>query len=140
MAIAYLTRRVRFAAAHRYRLPELSDAENEQRFGLCARANYHGHTYLCEVTVRGTIDERTGMIVDLGTVDRVLERDVRTRFDHTNLNLDIPEFAEGRLMPTGENLARLVFETVGRALAGVADVHEVCVAEDATLSATYRGE
>ncbi|HEX8725423.1 MAG TPA: 6-carboxytetrahydropterin synthase [Gemmatimonadaceae bacterium] len=140
MATAYLTRRVTFAAAHRYRLPELSDEENTRRFGLCARPNYHGHSYVCDVTVRGTIDERTGMIVDLGDLDRVLDRDVRARFEHANLNLDVPEFAEGRLMPTGENLARHIFQTVQRGLGGAAEVCEVRVAEDATLSATYRGE
>lgn len=140
MATAYLTRRVTFAAAHRYRLPELSDEENTRRFGLCARPNYHGHSYVCDVTVRGTIDERTGMIVDLGDLDRVLDRDVRALFEHANLNLDVPEFAEGRLMPTGENLARHIFQTVQRGLGGAAEVCEVRVAEDATLSATYRGE
>lgn len=139
MAIASLTRRITFAAAHRYRLPELSDAENAQRFGLCARPNFHGHTYTVDVTVRGTIDERTGMIMDLGDLDRVLERDVRARFDHANLNLDIPEFAEGKRMPTGENLARFIFDTVQRGLGAAATVTEVRVAEDATLSATYQG-
>ncbi|MHB2034506.1 MAG: 6-carboxytetrahydropterin synthase [Gemmatimonadaceae bacterium] len=140
MAIAYLTRRVTFAAAHRYRLPELSDAENERRFGLCARPNYHGHTYTCDVTVRGPIEERTGMIMDLADLDRVLERDVRARFDHANLNLDIPEFAEGALVPTGENLARHIFDTVQRGIGTAAAVCEVRVAVDTTLSAVYRGE
>lgn len=140
MAIAYLTRRITFAAAHRYRLPELSDVENEARFGLCARPNYHGHTYTCEVMVRGTIEERTGMIMDLAVLDQVLERDVRRRLDHANLNLDIPEFAEGKLMPTGENLARFVFQTVQRGIGAAAELCEVRVAEDATLGAVYRGE
>lgn len=140
MAIAYLTRRVTFAAAHRYRLPELSDAENTARFGLCARPNFHGHTYTCDVTVRGTIEERSGMIVDLGILDRVLERDVRARFDHANLNLDIPEFAEGKLMPSGENLSRFIFQTVQRGIGAAAEVSEVRVAEDLTLAAIYRGE
>ncbi len=140
MATAYLSRRITFAAAHRYRLPELSDAENERRFGLCARPNYHGHSYQCEVTVSGAIDERTGMIVDLADVDRVLEREVRARFDHANLNLDVPEFAEGKLMPTGENLARFIFERVQRGLGDATAVREVRVSEDATLTAIYRGE
>lgn len=140
MSIAYLTRRVSFAAAHRYRLPELNDAENEARFGLCARPNFHGHTYTCDVTVRGTMEDRTGMIMDLGVLDRVLERDVRSRFDHANLNLDITEFSEGNLMPTGENLARFIFQTVQRGIGSTAEVCEVRVAEDATLAASYRGE
>ena len=140
MALAYLTRRVKFAAAHRYRRPEWDDARNEAAFGACARPNYHGHSYACDVTVSGEIDPETGFVVDLGLLDRVLEREVRARFDHRNLNLDVPEFADGSLIPSGENLARLVFERVQSALGAAARVSEVRVAEDDTLSATYRGE
>lgn len=140
MARAYLTRRVTFAAAHRYRRPEWDDARNEATFGLCARPNYHGHTYVCDVTVGGEIDELTGFIVDLGVLDGVLAREVRERYDHRNLNLDIPEFAEGRQIPTGENLARLIFGQLRVALGSVVDVVEVRVAEDATLSSAFRGE
>ena len=138
MAHAELTRRVTFAAAHRYRRPEWDDARNEATFGLCARPSFHGHSYTCDVTVRGPIDAATGFVVDLGELDRVLAREVRDRFDHRNINLDVPEFADGRLVPTGENLARFIFERVQAALGARADVAHVTVAEDATLSATYR--
>lgn len=140
MARAYLTRRVTFAAAHRYRRPDWDDARNAQVFGACARPNYHGHTYTCDVTVGGTIDEETGFVVDLGLLDRVLQAEVRERYDHRNLNLDIPEFAEGRQIPTGENLARLILAQVQAALGQAADVVEVRVAEDATLWSSYRRE
>ncbi len=140
MARAYLTRRVTFAAAHRYRRPDWDDARNAQVFGACARPNYHGHTYTCDVTVGGTIDEETGFVVDLGVLDRVLQAEVRERYDHRNLNLDIPEFAEGRQIPTGENLARLILAQVQAALGHAADVVEVRVAEDATLWSSYRRE
>jgi 6-pyruvoyltetrahydropterin/6-carboxytetrahydropterin synthase len=135
----YLTRRVTFAAAHRYRLPQWSDEKNAEVFGLCARPNYHGHTYVCDVTVRGELDETTGMIVDLAKLDRVLEAEVRDRFDHHNINLDISEFADGRLMPTGENLARFIFERVQRALGAAAAVTAVTIAEDESLRVTYDG-
>ena len=140
MASAYLTRRITFAAAHRYRRPEWSDEENERVFGLCARPNYHGHSYVCEVTVRGEIDSRTGMLVDVAKLDGALALEVRDRFDHRNINLDVPEFAEGKLVPTGENLARFIYERLGDALRGSAKVTEVTVAEDATLRCTYRGD
>lgn len=140
MARGYLTRRVTFAAAHRYRRPEWDEARNAATFGACARPNYHGHTYRCEVTVAGEIDEVTGFVVDLGVLDGVLRREVHERYDHRNLNLDIPEFAEGRLIPTGENLARMIFGQVQEALAGVVQVVEVRVAEDETLWSMYRGE
>ena len=134
MAKAQLVRRVRFAAAHRYRRPDWSEEKNVEVFGLCARPNYHGHTYTCAVTVEGDIDPVTGMVIDLGVIDRVLQAEVIDRFDHRNINLDVPEFAEGRLIPTGENLARFVFERVQAAL-GAVRVVAVQVDEDETLSA-----
>jgi 6-pyruvoyltetrahydropterin/6-carboxytetrahydropterin synthase len=133
----YLTRRVTFAAAHRYRIAEWSDEKNTATFGLCARPNYHGHTYTCDVTVTGGVDPVTGFVADLAVLDRALEREVRDRLDHANLNLDLPEFADGKLMPTGENLARVIAERVQGALGGAARVTRVIVAEDSTLSATY---
>lgn len=138
MPNAYLTRRVTFAAAHRYRLPDWSDARNAEVFGACANPHFHGHSYVCEVTVRGPIDERTGMLVDLGVLDRVLATEVRGRFDHRNINLEVPEFADGRLVPTGENLARFIFERVQRSLGSSVTVTAVTVAEDDTLRAEYR--
>ena len=134
---ASLTRRVTFAAAHRYRIADWSDEKNEQTFGLCARPNYHGHTYVCDVTVTGEVDPKTGFCVDLGELDRILATEVRGRFDHRNINLDVPEFADGNLMPTGENLARFIFEKVEAALSTRARVTRVTVAEDSTLSTMY---
>jgi 6-pyruvoyltetrahydropterin/6-carboxytetrahydropterin synthase len=137
---ALLTRRVSFAAAHRYRIASWSDERNEQVFGLCARPSYHGHSYVCDVSVHGEIDETTGMLIDLGVLDRILDVEVRQRFDHRNINLDVPEFGEGKLMPTGENVARFVFHRVAAALeerGASARVIRVTIAEDATLSASY---
>jgi 6-pyruvoyltetrahydropterin/6-carboxytetrahydropterin synthase len=133
----YLTRRVTFAAAHRYRVADWSDEKNASTFGLCARPNYHGHSYVCDVTVTGDLDKLTGFVVDLGVLDRALQREVRERLDHANINLDVPEFGDGRLMPTGENLARFIAERVQGALGAAARVTRVTVAEDSTLSATY---
>ena len=137
MPTTTLTRRVSFAAAHRYRRPEWDDARNAATFGLCARPNFHGHSYVCEVTVRGSIDPLTGFVVDLGVLDRALQTEVRERFDHANINLDIPEFADGLLVPSGENLARYILERVQQALGSAATVTSVSVAEDDSLRATY---
>jgi len=135
---SFLTRRVTFAAAHRYRRPDWSQERNEQVFGLCARESFHGHTYTCDVTVSGTLDKTTGFVVDLAQLDRILATEVRDRFDHRNINLDVPEFADGKRIPTGEELAAFIFERVQTALGSATTVIEVTVAEDATLSASYR--
>jgi|SRR5829696_2372762 len=134
----YLTRRVRFAAAHRYRIAAWSDERNAEVFGLCARPSFHGHGYVCDVTVSGEPDPVTGFLVDLALLDRVLDAEVRERFDHRNINLDVPEFGEGRMVPTGEHLARFICDRVQAGLGDAARVTEVRVAEDETLSATYR--
>ena len=137
MPSASLTRRVAFAAAHRYRIAEWSDERNAAVFGACARPNFHGHSYVCDVTVTGDVDPVTGFVVDLVSLDDALQREVRGRLDHANINLDLPEFADGKLMPTGENLARFIAERVQAGLGAAARVTRVVVAEDSTLSATY---
>src|ERR1041384_2663113 len=107
---SFLTRRVAFAAAHRYRRPEWSDERNAEVFGPCARPSFHGHSYTCDVTVAGPIDDETGFLVDLGVLDRVLAAEVRDRFDHRNINTDVPEFADGKLVPMWGKLPRFTFD------------------------------
>lgn len=100
---ASLTVKTHFSAAHRLALPELSYEENSAIYGKCARPHGHGHNYHLEVSVTGEIDARTGMIVDLGALQKVIDDYVVEPFDHTFLNKDIPYFAE--VVPTAENIA-----------------------------------
>lgn len=139
MAKAYLTRRISFSAAHRYSRPDWSREKNEQIFGACAWPNFHGHTYTCEITVAGDIAEETGFVADLGMLDSLLKSEVHQRFDHRNINLDVPEFGEGKLIPSGENLSRFIFEKLAARLPSEIKLESVTIAEDDTLSATYRG-
>lgn len=100
---ATLTVKTHFSAAHRLAIPSLSLEENQEIYGKCARPNGHGHNYHLEVTVAGTIDDRTGMLVDLGALQNAIDEYVVEPFDHTFLNKDIPYFAE--VVPTAENIA-----------------------------------
>ena len=109
-------------------------------FGACAHPAYHGHSYTCDVTVRGSIDPVTGFAIDLALLDRVLASEVTARFDHRNINADVPEFADGLLVPTGENLARFIFERVQAALGDAGTVARVRIAEDESLAASYPPE
>jgi len=77
------------------------------------------------------------MIIDLGLLDRILDDEIFARFDHRNINLDVAEFADGRLVPTGENIARFIFERVQPRLPAGVELVRVDVAEDETLSATF---
>lgn len=100
---ATLTVKTHFSAAHRLAIPTISFEENQEIYGKCARPNGHGHNYHLEVTVAGEIDERTGMLIDLGALQNVIDQYVVEPFDHTFLNKDIPYFSE--VVPTAENIA-----------------------------------
>ena len=103
---ASVTRRYRFCAQHRLHSDLLSEEENWRVFGKCNNPNGHGHNYVVYVTVRGPMDVKSGQVVDLQSLDRVVEERVVGRFDHQDLNRD-PAFATQTT--TGENLARLIW-------------------------------
>src|SRR5207245_9842379 len=86
MSGASTTRRFTFAAGHRYEVGSWSPEENQRRFGRLTVP--HGHNYTLDVTVRGAIDPRTGMVIDLGELKRVVQEAVIERFDHAELNAD----------------------------------------------------
>jgi 6-pyruvoyltetrahydropterin/6-carboxytetrahydropterin synthase len=53
--------------------------------------------------VKGEIHPRTGMLVDLGALQQVIQDLILEPLDHTFLNKDIPYFAG--TVPTAENIA-----------------------------------
>ncbi|SRR5258706_8747908 len=97
-----VTRRLLFNAAHRVHNPALSDEENQRLFGKCNNPNWHGHNYTLDVSVRGTVDPRTGYVIDLSVLKRIVQDRVVERVDHRNFNLDV-DFMKG-VIPTSENI------------------------------------
>lgn len=102
MAEVTVTRRMHFNAAHRVHNPALSDAENARLFGKCNNPNWHGHNYMLDVAVAGEIDARTGYVMDLAELKRIVQREVIEKVDHRNFNLEV-DFMQG-LIPTSENI------------------------------------
>jgi 6-pyruvoyltetrahydropterin/6-carboxytetrahydropterin synthase len=135
----FLTRTVGFRATHRYWKPQWTAEENRARFGWTADEPGHPHDYRCAVTVTGRLDAETGMIMDLPELDRLLAEQVVLPLDGRHINLDIPEFAYGRALPTCEALARYLFERIGPGLPRGVTLQRVSVAEDATLHADCEG-
>ena len=72
------------SASHHYQRPEWSDEENRRHFGSDALRQEHNHDYRCEVTVRGSIEPETGIVIDLGLLDEILRREVIDRFQMPN--------------------------------------------------------
>jgi 6-pyruvoyltetrahydropterin/6-carboxytetrahydropterin synthase len=130
-----LTKRIEFAAAHRYYKAEWDEAKNRSIFGRCYNPPAHGHNYLLEVTVSGEVDPKTGMVINLFDLKRVLLA-VLEEFDHKNLNLDMPYFADR--IPTSENLARVLWtKLVEQRDIGV--LHAIRLYEDEDLYADVMG-
>ena len=136
---AYLTIRTHFAAAHRLARPELSQEENELIYGKCARPHGHGHNYLVDVTVRGSIDPRTGMVCDLAALQRLVSDLVVEPFDHTFLNKDVPHFAD--CVPTAENIALHIVDRLTNPVRAIgAQLHKVRLQESPNNAAEVYAE
>ncbi|QCB46311.1 6-carboxytetrahydropterin synthase [Hydrogenophaga sp. PAMC20947] len=91
-----LSQRFYFDAAHT--LQRALETESSRRI--------HGHTYSAEITVIGTPDPQTGMVLDLGLV-RIAIAKLRETLDHHLLD-EVP----GLGIPTLENLCLFILETV----------------------------
>jgi 6-pyruvoyltetrahydropterin/6-carboxytetrahydropterin synthase len=115
-----LTKSFRFEAAHTLKGTTFGEASEE----------IHGHSFRAEVTVRGVPDPATGMVVDLGLLQRSIE-DVRLMLDHKFLNK-----IEALGAPTLENLSRFVWER----LAHIGQLTRVSIHRDScNESCTYYG-
>ena len=100
-------RREHFNAAHRLYYPGWDDATNSEIFGKCALPNFHGHNYDLEVKVVGVPDANTGYVMDMKLLSDLIKREIHSRFDHKNLNLDTEEFKN--LNPTAENIVIVIY-------------------------------
>ncbi|MGH2493653.1 MAG: 6-carboxytetrahydropterin synthase [Ktedonobacteraceae bacterium] len=135
--MVYLTRRASFSAAHRLWSRQLSDAENYAVYDKCANPNGHGHNYVLEVTVRGTPDPQTGMVLNLTALKDAMQEQVINWVDHKHLNHDVPWLAG--CIPTAEVLAIKFWERLRDALPGNL-LYEVKLYETDNNIASYRGE
>lgn len=134
-----ITRKIEFSAAHVCRVPQLSEEENRRLFGPAANPNGHGHNFVLEVSVEGTPDPVTGMVLDLKELKDLLNREVVALYDHRFLNYEVPPF--DHVNPTAENITREIWRRLRPAL----DLHgrklrQVRLYETADLWVDYAGE
>jgi 6-pyruvoyltetrahydropterin/6-carboxytetrahydropterin synthase len=130
--MVYLTRKIEFAASHRYHNPKLSVEENQRIFGKCNNPHGHGHNYTLEVTIAGEPDPVTGMVLDLKDLKEILEREIMQRMDHRYLNLEVAELKDQ--IPTCENIARVIWNLLAPKIPQ-GQLHRVRLYESADLFA-----
>lgn len=129
--------RLTFSAAHRLHNPARDAEWNRRTYGKCDNPRGHGHNYALEVSVRGSIDPETGMVIDLKELKDIMRARVVDRVDHTSLNEDV-DFLRG-VIPTAENLARAFWQQLAPAIPR-GELCEVVLHETERNSVTYRGE
>lgn len=103
--------------------------------GACE--NLHGHNWKVEVTVRSSVLDRLGMVMDFKAI-KAMTREAVDRLDHRYLN-EVPPFDV--INATAENLAKHLFDEISASL-GVPGVKvaSVKVWESETAAASYTGE
>ena len=130
MPTAYLTRVVEFTATHRF--PDTPD--------FAGATADHSHLYRCAVTVKGPFDPARGGVMSLKTLDDLLEREIVAPFDGRHINRDVPTFADGNWLPTGEALAVYLWDRIKDQVPSGVTLHAIRVQEGPHLYSEYRGE
>ena len=102
-----VSRKAHFNAAHRLYVKSWDEKKNDSVFGKCSNEYYHGHNYELIVNVTGDVDPVTGMVMDLKDLKDLIKAEVEDAFDHRNLNIQVPEFAD--LIPSAENIAIVIY-------------------------------
>jgi len=132
-----VSRKAHFNAAHRLYRKDWSFEKNDEIFGKCNNPNFHGHNYELIVSVTGEIDKETGYVIDMKVLKDIIKREVEDAFDHKNLNLEVPEFAD--LNPTAENIAVVIYNKMKSKLDSKLDL-EITLYETPRNFVTYSGK
>lgn len=132
-----ISRKAHFNSAHRLYRPDWSDEKNQSIFGKCNNPNFHGHNYDMIVSVTGHIDPETGYVMDVKILSDLIKDEIENRFDHKNLNLDVPEFKN--LNPTAENIVVVIWDKLRAKISSDYEL-EVVLYETPRNFVTYRGD
>lgn len=132
-----LERRYRFSASHLYRRPDWSEEENRARFGRCSIPPGHGHNYRLFITVTGELDPATGFVVELEGLDALVQRKILDVLDHRHLNSAVADFAEGKQIPSSENVLLWIRRKLEESLPSNVRLVKVRLEEDEDLAAEW---
>lgn len=105
-----LSRKLGFSATHVYHIESWSEDKNREVFGPCSNPNGHGHDYSLEVVVRGPIDERSGMVVNVTDIDKVVQQLLEEEFDGKFLDREHPYFRQR--IPTTESIVTYLWQAL----------------------------
>jgi len=136
--LVYLTRKEHFNAAHRLYNPAWTEEKNQQVYGKCANANWHGHNFDLYVTIKGTPDPDTGFLFDVKRLSMIIKEHVTEVLDHKNLNVDVP-FMQGKICSI-ENLVYGIWHQLLPQIPSGVQLHCVKLYETPRIYVEYFGE
>jgi len=137
--MVYLTRRERFNSAHRLFNPDFSEEKNYEFYGKCANPNWHGHNYELFVTIKGEVDQATGVVMNLKDLSQIIKSKVIEKLDHKNLNIEV-DFLQNKIVSTENIVISIWDELETEILQYNAQLHKIQLVETENNFAEYYGE
>jgi 6-pyruvoyltetrahydropterin/6-carboxytetrahydropterin synthase len=131
----YLTKQFKFCAAHKYWNEKWSKDKNYQVFGDDIKV--HGHNYILDITITGTVDEDSGFIYDIQKLKSLVDDKVIKVLDHSQIQEDINWF-KGK-QPSTENLVLFIWESIASHIDKPAKLYKIKLRETPTIFTEYYG-
>uniref|UniRef100_A0A6M2DR01 6-pyruvoyltetrahydropterin synthase n=1 Tax=Xenopsylla cheopis TaxID=163159 RepID=A0A6M2DR01_XENCH len=138
LPVVYLSRKEIFSACHRLHSSALSSEVNQAIYGKCNNPNGHGHNYIVEVTLKGPVDPRTGMVMNISELKKYMKEAIIEPLDHKNIDKDVLHFQN--VVSTTENLAIFIWDNLKNLLPRPELLHEIHIQETDKNSVRYRGQ
>lgn len=136
--MVYITRIEHFNAAHKLYNPTWTKEQNEDVFGKCANANWHGHNFELHVTIKGKPNPDTGFVYDAKKLSAIIRENIIEQLDHKNLNIEVP-FMKDKLCSI-ENLVVGIWNELIAHLPKEVSLHRLLLKETPTIYVEYFGE
>lgn len=70
----------------------------------------HDEIFSVEVTVKGPVSERTGMVMSFSELKRYMQEAIVDVMDHKNINVDVPHFQDH--VATAENMCKFIWDSM----------------------------
>ena len=133
----YVTRREVFSASHRLYNEQLTADENVLLYDKCSNPYGHGHNFILEVVVCGEVDKKTGYVIDLKILKKIVKEKIIEKVDHRSLNYEV-DFLTG-INPTAENICIAIWNQLKNAIPS-GKLHSVKLYETENNYVEYKGE
>ena len=131
----FLTKQYKFCAAHQYCNKEWDKLKNLEIFGDDVKI--HGHNYILDVTVSGSINPDSGFIINLKDLNAIVKDKVISILDHSQIDKDIEWFEERQ--PSTENLVIFIWNQIADLIGDNAYLYSIKLRETPTIFTTYYG-